>query len=68
MSSGLLEGVESVGSISNMGGEATPGREDAVPVAFDEAVLRALCDMDVSVWTGLKGWELITVRSTSTGR
>jgi hypothetical protein len=24
------------------------GKEDVVPVGFDEAVLRALCDMDVS--------------------
>lgn len=31
-----------------MGLEGGGAKEDAVPVGFDEAVLRALCDMDVS--------------------
>jgi hypothetical protein len=46
MSSGLGGGMGSAGSIMCLdGGNA---KEDAVPVGFDEAVLRALCDMDVS--------------------
>lgn len=47
MSSGMGEGMGSLGSMSVMGDGAT-GKEDVVPVGFDEAVLRALCDMDVS--------------------
>jgi hypothetical protein len=46
MSSGLGGGMGSAGSI--MGLESSGAKEDAVPVGFDEAVLRALCDMDVS--------------------
>jgi len=47
MSSGF-GGVGSAGSTSGMGDGAVIGKEDVVPVGFDEAVLRALCDMDVS--------------------
>lgn len=40
-----------MGSLPSLkaGGE---GKEDVVPVGFDEGILRGLCDMDV-------GWNLI---------
>jgi hypothetical protein len=49
MSSGFSAGLGSTGSISGMGEGTVVGKEDVVPVGFDEAVLRALCDMDVSL-------------------
>ena len=48
MSSGFSGGLGSAGSLSGMGEGTVVGKEDVVPVGFDEAVLRALCDMDVS--------------------
>jgi len=41
-----LKGVNGNGSGNGMMGQEA--REDVVPVAFDEGVLRGLCDMDVS--------------------
>lgn len=56
MSSGMGDTLGSLGSLSISGetaaggGSGMGGKEDVVPVGFDEAVLRALCDMDVSLW------------------
>lgn len=41
---------------SNFGQGSYREKEDAVPVGFDEGILRGLCDMDVSrEWLGLEG-------------
>lgn len=63
MSSGLGTGMGSIGSITNVG-EASSGKEDVVPVGFDEAVLRALCDMDVCISTDRSMGMLKTVWTT----
>jgi hypothetical protein len=53
MSSGFGGGLGSLGSLkgnagSGMGAGLGMGKEDVVPVGFDEGILRGLCEMDVS--------------------
>lgn len=46
-------GSLTIGGGSQMGGGSVAGKEgEAVPVGFDEGVLRGLCEMDVSLMFG----------------
>jgi len=70
----MSSGFGAVGSAGSIAGMEVVGKEDAVPVGFDEAVLRALCDMDVSSGTGhfeLRLFDrklLMAVRAAASGR
>ena len=51
-------GLSSAGSLNGTGVE---GKEEVIPVGFDEGVLRALCDMDVSLRTPVHGLGLTLI-------
>jgi hypothetical protein len=44
-----------IGAGSTFGQGSYRDKEDAVPVGFDEGILRGLCDMDVSICSPTTG-------------